>query len=138
MKLVNVILYACAYYSEAEYEDNIWIKDETYQIIKEDIPDEIFCGELDGKHSQVDGDVEFKYFDEAALLEYCDGYELETSGCRLEEEIIDVYEKYHLNFEKEQEEIKAYIESLDNKVDVTIRVKKSKKEELIKFAETLK
>lgn len=26
MKLVNVNLYACGYYSKSEYEDNIWIK----------------------------------------------------------------------------------------------------------------
>lgn len=26
MELVNVNLYACGYYSDSEYEDNIWIK----------------------------------------------------------------------------------------------------------------
>lgn len=35
MKLVNVNLYACGYYSKSEYKDNIWIKKFSYEKLKD-------------------------------------------------------------------------------------------------------
>ena len=57
MDLVFISVYAEAYYSEEEYYDSFWIKRSSYEKIKDDISDEIYCGELDGKHSETMGSV---------------------------------------------------------------------------------
>lgn len=55
MDLVFISVYAEAYYSTAEYYDSFWIKRSSYEKIKDDISDEIYCGELGGKHSETMG-----------------------------------------------------------------------------------
>mgnify|MGYP002583102482 CR=1 FL=1 len=60
MELVNVNLYAYGHYSEATYEDNIWIKKSSYEKLKDNFPSQIGCGELDGKYSEIMGDVEIQ------------------------------------------------------------------------------
>lgn len=60
MELVNINLFAEGYYSESTYEDNIWIKKSSYEKLMEVFPKEISCGELDGKYSEVMGEVEVK------------------------------------------------------------------------------
>ena len=60
MELVNVCLFAEGYYSGSTYEDNIWIKKSSYEKLKDIFPTEIGCGELDGKFSEVMGDVEIQ------------------------------------------------------------------------------
>ena len=57
MDLVRVYLYAEAYYSGAEYKDDIWIKKSSYEKLKDVFPEEISCGDLDGKFSEVMGEV---------------------------------------------------------------------------------
>ena len=41
MELVNVNLYAEGYYSGATYEDNIWIKESSYEKLRDIFPTEI-------------------------------------------------------------------------------------------------
>lgn len=53
MELVNVNLFAEGYYSGSTYEDNIWIKKSSYEKLANVFPEEISCGELDGKHDEV-------------------------------------------------------------------------------------
>ena len=60
MELVNVCLFAEGYYSGSTYEDNIWIKKSSYEKLKDIFPTEICCGELDGKFSEVMGNVEIQ------------------------------------------------------------------------------
>lgn len=60
MELVNINLYAVAYYSEATYEDNIWIKKSSYEKLKDNFPTEIYIGDLDGKYSEVKGNIEIQ------------------------------------------------------------------------------
>ena len=57
MDLVFISVYAEAYYSKAEYYDSFWIKRSSYEKIKDDISDEIYCGKLDGKLSETMGSV---------------------------------------------------------------------------------
>lgn len=40
------------------HEDNIWIKKSSYEKLMDIFPEEISCGELDGKHSEVMGEVD--------------------------------------------------------------------------------
>ena len=137
MKLINVNLYACGYYSDSEYEDNIWIKKSSYEQLKGVFPKEISCGELDGKYSEVMGDVVIQ-----------DGWETDEdyakvgvtkcSGDYLELELKNLYKNNNIDWGSEQKEIKEYFNNLDIWEKVTVSIPSSKKSELMKFIETLK
>ena len=137
MKLVKVCLYAEGYYSEATYEDNIWIKKSTYEKLKDKFPLKIACGELDGKHSDVYGDVEIQ--DEWETDEdYAKAGIAECDGEILEDELKELYEDNGFDWNKEQKKIKKYFDGLDVWEEVTINIPASKKAELMDFVETLK
>lgn len=137
MKLINLSLYAEGYYSGSTYEENIWIKANSYEKIKDDLPEEIFCGELDGKHSQVYGDIEIQDWFESdedlikAGNATCDGDNLRN-------ELIDIYENHNLDFESEEKEIGEFLNSLDRYIEITVNIPQSKKDELFEFVESLK
>ena len=137
MELVNVNLYAEAYYSEATYEDNIWIKKSSYETLKDNFPTEIYIGDLDGKYSEVRGDIEIQndwHTDEEYAKSLSDH---ENDGDYLESSLIDLYEKNGLNWESEQQEIKEYFNSIDVWKTVEVYIPSSKVDKLNKFVETL-
>lgn len=137
MKLVNVNLYACGYYSKSEYEDNIWIKKSSYEKLKDVFPKRISCGELDGKHSEVIGGVEVQDRWETDE-EYASASISECDGDFLKYSLMDLYDENNLNWNDEQKEIEEYFDRLDVYEDVTIRIPLSKKEELMEFVQKLK
>ena len=137
MELVNVCLFAEGYYSGSTYEDNIWIKKSSYEKLKDIFPTEIGCGELDGKFSEVMGDVEIQddwHTDE----EYSKAGDAKHDGDYLEWELEELYKENDLDWEAEQKEIKEYFNNLDVWEEVTVSIPSSKKSELIRFVETLK
>lgn len=137
MELVNVCLLAEGYYSGSTYEDNIWIKKSSYEKLKDIFPTEISCGELDGKFSEVMGDVEIQddwHTDE----EYSKAGDAKHDGDYLEWELEELYKENDLDWEVEQKEIKEYFNNLDVWEEVTVSIPSSKKSELMKFVETLK
>ena len=137
MELVNVNLYAEAYYSEATYEDNIWIKKSSYEKLKDNFPTEIYIGDLDGKYSEVKGDIEIQnnwHTDEEYAKSLIDH---ENDGDYLEISLIDLYEKNGLDWEAEQQEIKEYFDSIDVWKTVEVSIPSSKVIELWEFVETL-
>lgn len=136
MELVNVCLFAEGYYSGQTYEENIWIKKSSYEKLQDVFPEEIGCGELDGKHSDVSGDVEVE--DEWETDEdYAKAAFPESDGDFLEWELKDLYEKNNLDWETEQKEIKEFFSALDVWVEVTLKVPSSKKTRLLKYVQKL-
>ena len=136
MELVNVNLYAEGYYSGATYEDNIWIKESSYEKLRDIFPTEISCGELDGKHSEVMGEVEIQnnwHTDE----DFAKAGRSEGDGDRLELELIDLYNEHGLDWDAEQDEIDEYFDGLDIWKDVTITLPGSKIPALRKYADCL-
>lgn len=136
MELVNVNLYAEGYYSGATYEDNIWIKESSYEKLRDIFPTEISCGELDGKHSEVMGEVEIQnnwHTDE----DFAKAGRSEGDGDRLELELIDLYNEHGLDWDAEQYEIDEYFDGLDIWKDVTITLPESKIQALRKYADCL-
>ena len=136
MELVNINLYAVAYYSEATYEDNIWIKKTSYEKLMSVFPEEISCGELDGKHSEVMGKVEvqdYSYTDEY----YAKNADITNDGDYLELSLRDLYESNGLDWVEEQKEIIEYLSHLALYEEVTVSVPNSKVEELMKFVDNL-
>lgn len=137
MKLLNLILYAEGDYSGSTYEENRWIKYESYEKIKDDLPEEICCGDLDGKHSEVYGDIEIQdeFENDEDLREAGVG---DCDGDKLRYKLIDIYENHNLNFEAEEEEIEQFLETLDGYVEVTVDIPLSQRDELYKYVEILK
>lgn len=136
MELVNVNLYAEGYYSGATYEDNIWIKESSYEKLRDIFPTEISCGELDGKHSEVMGEVEIQnnwHTDE----DFAKAGRSEGDGDRLELELINLYNEHGLDWDAEQDEIDEYFDGLDIWKDVTITLPESKIPALRKYADFL-
>lgn len=136
MELVNVNLYAMGYYSEAVYEDNIWIKKSSYEKLKDVFPSEISCGELDGKFSEVMGDVEIQddwHTDE----EYSKAGYAKNDGYYLKWKLEKLYKENNLDWNSEQKEIKEYFNNLDVWKEVTVSIPSSKKKELLEFVENL-
>lgn len=136
MELVNVNLFAEAYYSGITYEDNIWIKKTSYEKLMSVFPEEISCGELDGKHSEVMGEVEvqdYSYTDEY----YAKNADITNDGDYLELSLRDLYESNGLDWVEEQKEIIEYLSYLDLYEEVTVSVPHSKVEELMKFVDNL-
>ena len=136
MELVNVNLYAEGYYSGATYEDNIWIKESSYEKLRDIFPTEISCGELDGKHSEVMGEVEIQnnwHTDE----DFAKAGRSEGDGDRLELELVDLYNEHGLDWDAEQDEIDEYFDGLDIWKDVTITLPESKIPMLRKYADYL-
>lgn len=136
MELVNINLFAEAYYSGRTYEDNIWIKKTSYEKLMDVFPEEISCGELDGKHSEVMGEVDvqdYSYTDEY----YAKNADVAHDGDRLEWSLRDLYESNGLDWVEEQKEITEYLNYLDLYEEVTVSVPHSKVKELMKFVDNL-
>ena len=74
MNLVKISAYACGYYSENEYEETVYITEESYMKLKEEIDYmDISIAELDGKHSEVEAEIEIEILStEQQLLEIFD------------------------------------------------------------------
>ena len=136
MELVNINLFAEGYYSGSTYEDNIWSKKSSYDKLMEVFPKEISCGELDGKYSEVMGEVnveDYSYTDEY----YAKNANTINDGDYLEWSLRDLYESNGLNWVEEQKEIIEYLSHLDLYEDVTVSVPHSKVKELMKFVNNL-
>lgn len=136
MELVKANLYAYAYYSGVEYEENIWIKKSSYEKIKEFFPTEVYVADIDGKYSETEGKVTvttgFTSDKECAI----EG-KLECDGANLKYELESVYENNNLDYESEQEEIERYLNSIDVYEKVTVKIPRSKVTELKTYAEKL-
>ena len=137
MDLVFISVYAEAYYSTAEYYDSFWIKRSSYEKIKDDISDEIYCGELDGKYSETMGSVTV-YKDTCTEEEYAtEAHEAVQDGYRLESYLEDLYRSVNIDFKQEQQEINKFFENIDAE-KVILRVPRSKINDLVEYADNLK
>lgn len=138
MDLVFISVYAEAYYSTAEYYDSFWIKRSSYEKIKDDISDEIYCGELDGKYSETMGSVTV-YKDTCTEEEYAtEAHEAVQDGYRLESYLEDLYRSVNIVFKQEQQEINKFFENIDADEKVILRVPRSKINDLVEYADNLK
>lgn len=137
MDLVKVNLYAEAFYSGTVYEDNIWIKRSSYEQLKENISPDISCGELDGKHSEVRGDVNI-YDREYTEKDYKREGELQCDGYYLESSLRDIYEENGLDWCAEQKEIADYFDTLNLWKEITVKVPRDKVRQLMEYVEKLR
>ena len=124
MELVKISAGACGYYSDATYEDNIFIRKETYEKVKEDVENiEIYIYELDGKHSEVEAEIDITEYTEEDLAtkkinDSCDGEKLYY-------ELEEIFEKYNLDLSKEINIAEDYLKTLDKLTTVEFTIKES-------------
>ncbi|MBD5589273.1 hypothetical protein [Clostridium botulinum] len=127
MNLVKLNLYGEAYYSGQEYNETIFLLEGDYLKLEQDFNGmEISLGELDGKHSEVYGEVEVEYISEEKQLDYkyntCDDGE-----CLYWE----LYESAHdMKLEEMIKRTNDYINNLDSLVEVTYTIRKSQVKKL--------
>jgi len=132
MDFVNICVYAMGYHSGAEYQENIAIRRETYEKLKKDLEElSIYIGELDGKHSSCEADIEFQELFEDDFI-YARSNS-ENSGDVAYWDIAEIFEKNNMDFEQEIKITKDYIDSLDILVPHTVYVSKSLLEEFEKY-----
>ena len=78
MDIVKLSVYAEAYYSGAVYEEDVVISKSLYDKIKTELDEYnsqsnenargIYVGELDGKHSEVEGDLYIEVYSENKVV----------------------------------------------------------------------
>ncbi|EQB4340947.1 hypothetical protein ACYJ2U_001665 [Clostridium botulinum] len=130
MNLVNINVYGEAYYSGVEYRETIFLLEEDYIKLEKDFNRmEIGLGELDGKHSEVFGEVEVEYITEEKQLDYRYNF-YDDDGDRLYWELFNVAYDKKMKLEEMIERSNDYISNLDSLIDVTHTVRKSQVKKL--------
>ena len=120
MNLVNINVYGEGYYSGSSYEESIFLLEEDYKELGKDLDGiEVYLGELDGKHSEVYGEVYVEIITEEMQKTY--NFNKNNDG----EELYDLIEELSPNSKNMVERAKKYIETLDSLIDITFTVKKS-------------
>ena len=137
MNVVNLCFYATGYYSGREYEENVTISEEMYEKIKDKIDNmEVYIADLDGKYSEILGEIDIQPCEESEIADWYS--ETKNDGESFWERLQEICQNKGLDIVKDVEEVEKFIKSLDFCVEVTLRIRKSKVDELKPFAETLK
>lgn len=124
MELVKIDVYGEAYYSGSVYREERWLTKDTYEKIKDEIPAEIYLGELDGKHSEVLGEVGVFDYNHEDLISL-NPLDLEEDGDELWEVISNLCLEVGVNYTVEGLKIQNYLLSLDSYVYHQVKVKRS-------------
>ncbi len=137
MNVVNLCFYAEGYYSGQTYEENVIISEELYEKIKDRVSEmEVYIDELDGKHSEVLGEIDIQPCNEKDIPEWYTN--ASNDGEKFRERLYYICEDLGLDLNSDEENVDEYIETLDYNIDVTVSIKKSDKDKLLKFVENLK
>ena len=136
MNVVNLCFFAEGSYSEQTYEENIVISEDLYEKIKDQISEmKVSVSDLDGKHSEVLGEIEVQPCPENEIADWYTPSN--NDGKSLYYELGILCKSLGLDLIEDIRNVEDFVESIDYKVDVTVSVKKSKKDELSQFVKTL-
>lgn len=154
--IIELNLYAEAYYSGATYDEVVFITPQDYikyfgsgqdtdaETFGEYVENqwdgrEIYVGELDGKHSDVSGNVEVDFWDAKRIAKYWE--QPDNDGDKLLYKMLNEANTSGESQAEIMENIKKHvnevIESIGIKVTVECRVPKDKVDELRAFVEQL-
>ena len=137
MNVVNLCFYATGTYSGQEYEENVTISEGMYEKIKDEIDNmKVYIPELDGKYSEVLGEIEVQPCEEAEIADWYS--DTKNDGDSFWKELQKICQSKGLDVVKDVEEVEKFIQSLDFNVEITLSVRKSKIDELITFVKSLK
>lgn len=145
MDIVKLNVYAEAYYSGATYEEDVVISKNLYEKIKTELDEYdsennenasgIYVGELDGKHSEVEGDLSVEIYSEGEVGDY--SWDLNEDGDNLYYKVKDICDEKNLDLDKDIENVKEYLKNIDSYVEICIRTKKSNVDKIKEYAESL-
>ena len=145
MDIVKLNVYAEAYYSGATYEEDVVISKNLYEKIKTELDEYdsennenasgIYVGELDGKHSEVEGDLSVEIYSEDEVGDY--SWDLNEDGDNLYYKVKDICDEKNLDLDKDIENVKEYLKNIDSYVEICIRTKKSNVDKIKEYAESL-
>ena len=120
MNLIKINVYGEGYHSGVEYNETIFLLEEDYKLLSEDLQDkEIYLGELDGKHSEVMGEIDIDLIIEDSQLNY--DFEVSNDGDILYWELNELTNNLSGMIEKANK----YISTIDNMTTVSFNVRKS-------------
>ena len=138
MNLVKLHCCGEGYYSGKTYNETIFLLEEDYEKLNWDLDEEeVYIGELDGKHSEVYGEVCVCKIKEEDQENYDFGI-IDDGKCLFNHLI---YEREDITKEMLGEMMKRafdYIESMDSLVEVTYKVKRSQVKYLDKVYNEIK
>lgn len=136
MELAKISANAEGYYSGQTYIEEYFLRKESYDKLKEHIDKiEIYVYELDGKHSEVEADVDTEIYTEEELLK--EDISCECDDSNLYFRLQDIYEENDMDFKNEIKEVREYLKTLDTIVTFEITVRKSQVEKVREFIKSL-
>ena len=145
MDIVKLNLYAEAYYSGAVYEEDVVISKSLYEKIKTELDEYdsennknargIYVGELDGKHSDVEGDLYIEMYSDDEVAE--GNWSLNEDGSNLYYKVKDICDEKNLDLDEDIKIVKEYLKNVDSYVEISIRARKSNVEKIKKYANSL-
>lgn len=145
MDIVKLNVYAEAYYSGATYEEDVVISKNLYEKIKTELDEYdsdnnenargVYIGGLDGKHSEVEGDLSVKVYSEDEIAD-C-SWDLNEDGDSLYYKVKDICDEKDLDLDEDIKSVQDYLKNVDSYVEISIMVKKSNVEKVKEYAESL-
>lgn len=145
MDIVKLNVYAEAYYSGATYEEDMIISKSLYEKIKTELDEYdsennenargIYVGELDGKHSEVEGDLSVGIYSENEVADF--SWDLNKDGNNLYYKVKDICDEKVLDLDDDIKTVKEYLKNVDSYVEIYIRTKKSNVDKIKEYAESL-
>ena len=145
MDIVKLNVYAEAYYSGAIYDEDVVISKSLYEKIKTDLDEYnsennenargIYVGELDGKHSEVEGDLSVEIYSEDEVAD-C-SWDLNEDGDSLYYKVKDICDEKDLDLEADIESVQNYLKNVDSYVAISLTVKKSNVDKIKEYAKSL-
>ena len=145
MDIVKLNVYAEAYYSGATYEEDVVISKNLYEKIKTELDEYdsennenargVYVGELDGKHSEVEGGLSVEVYSEDEVAD-C-SWNLNEDGDSLYYKVKDICDEKDLDLDKDIENVKEYLKNIDSYVEIYITTRKSNVDKIKEYAESL-
>lgn len=133
MKITEISLSAVGYYSGNEYFEALYVSSEFYSKIKEQVEKLQICiAELDGKFSDVEGDIDTLECDDTEPFNFDD-----NDGDDLYLGVSLICQDLGLDLDAELERVKTHVRGIDGFVEMTVKVRKSNIEKVREFVKSL-
>lgn len=145
MDIVKLNVYAEAYYSGSTYEEDVVISKSLYEKIKTELDEYdsennenargVYVGELDGKHSEVEGYLSVEVYSEEEIAD-C-SWDLNNDGNCLYYKVKDICDENNLDLDTDIKSVQDYLKNVNSYVEISITVKKSDVDKIKEYAESL-
>lgn len=145
MDIVKLNVYAEAYYSGATYEEDVVISKSLYEKIKTELDEYdsennenargVYVGELDGKYSEVEGDLSVEVYSEEEIAD-C-SWDLNDDRDYLYYKVKDICDEKDLDLDADINFVQNYLKNVDSYVEISLTVKKSNVDKIKEYAKNL-